>query len=82
MNEGHIIILSPLFYRPRRWLLLAIVMQHLDMLVFTHARDLPFQKFTVSERFPDFLGELGLDPVHPPSQGENAGLKGNVWKSL
>lgn len=77
-----ILSLSPLFYRARRWLLLAIVMQHLDMLVFTHARDLPFQKFTVSERLPEFLSELGLNPVHPSSQGENEGLKGNVWKSL
>lgn len=67
MNEGHIIIPSHLFYRARRWLLLAIVMQHLDVLVSINAKDFPFQKFTVSERLPDFLDELGLNPGNPSS---------------
>lgn len=69
MNEGHIIIPSRLFYRARHWLLPAISMQHLDVLVSIHARDFPFQKFTISERLTDFLDELGLNSVHPSSQG-------------
>lgn len=67
MNEGHIIIPSRLFYRARRWLLLAIVMQHLDVLVSINAKDLPFQQFMVSERLPVFLDKLGLNSGNPSS---------------
>lgn len=48
MNEGHIIS-SQLFYKARRWLLLVIVMPHLDVLVSIKAEDFLFQKFMVSE---------------------------------
>lgn len=64
MNEGHGIIPSHLFYKVRDWLLLAIVMQCLDVLVSINAKDFSFQKFMVSERFPFFLDELGLDSVN------------------
>lgn len=52
--KGHNIIPSHLFYKARHWLLLAIVMQHLDVLVSINAKDFAFQKFMASERFPVF----------------------------
>lgn len=64
MNEGHSTIPSHLFYKARHRLLLAIVMQHLDVLVSINAKDFAFQKFMVSERFPVFLVDLSLDPVN------------------
>lgn len=67
MNEGHITIPSRLFYRARRRLLLAIVMQHLDVLVSINAKDFPFQKFMVSERLLVFLDKLGLNARYPSS---------------
>lgn len=67
MNEGHITILLYLFYKARRWLLLAIVMQHLDVLVSINAKDFPFQKFMVFERLSVFPDKLGLNTRHPSS---------------
>jgi len=67
MNEGHTIVPSHLFYRARLWLLLAIVMQHLDVLVSINAKDFLLQNLMVSERLTVFLDELGLNPGHPSS---------------
>lgn len=67
-----------MFYKVRHWLWLAIVMQHLDVLVSINAKDFGFQKFMVSERFPVFLDELSLDSADLSSY---AGLRESTQKS-
>lgn len=56
-------------------------MQHLDVLVSINAKDFPFQKFMVSERFPVILDELGLNPGNLSSKGKNPSLRKNSEKS-